>query len=77
MSECAMQPESTVGHFLLPALLVRTPQPSDVAGLAALLVAEMGHGKPSQIKHAIEQSAAPINPLLGSGRISVSNTLGL
>jgi len=48
-----------------------------VAGLAALLVAEMGHGKPNQIKHAIELSAAPVNPLLGRGRISVSNALGL
>ena len=48
-----------------------------VAGLAALLVAEMGHGQPSQIKHAILQSAADINPLLGRGRMSVSNAFGL
>jgi hypothetical protein len=48
-----------------------------VAGLAALLVAQMGHGQPQLIKQAIENSAAPINPLLGRGRISVSNALGL
>jgi subtilisin family serine protease len=48
-----------------------------VTGLAALLVAQMGHGQPAAIKHAIEQSAVDINPLLGRGRISVSNALGL
>jgi len=48
-----------------------------VAGLAALLVAEMGHGQPQEIKHAIEKSADPINPLLGRGRISVRNAFGL
>jgi len=48
-----------------------------VAGLAASLVAEMGHGQPSVIKHAILSSAADINPLLGRGRISVSNAFGL
>jgi lantibiotic leader peptide-processing serine protease len=48
-----------------------------VAGLAALLVDKYGHGQPQTIKHAIEQSADPINPLLGRGRISVKNALGL
>lgn len=48
-----------------------------VTGLAALLIAEGAKGQPQQVKHAIEQSAAPINPLLGRGRISVSNALGL
>jgi len=48
-----------------------------VAGLAASLVAEMGHGQPSAIKHAILKSAADINPLLGRGRVSVSNAFGL
>jgi lantibiotic leader peptide-processing serine protease len=48
-----------------------------VAGLAALLVAEMGHGQPQQIKQAIQNSADPINPLLGRGRISVRNAFGL
>jgi subtilisin family serine protease len=48
-----------------------------VAGLAALLVAEHGHGQPQTIKRIIEQSAVPVNPLLGRGRISVTNALGL
>lgn len=48
-----------------------------VAGLAALLVAQMGHGQPQLIKQAIEKSAAPIDPQFGRGRISVSNALGL
>ena len=48
-----------------------------VAGLAALLVAQYGHGQPQMIKHLIEQSAVAVNPLLGRGRISVSNALGL
>lgn len=48
-----------------------------VAGLAALLVAERGHGQPQMIKQIIVNSAAPINPLLGRGRISVTNALGL
>jgi len=48
-----------------------------VAGLAALLVSEMGHGHPSQIKNTILNSAVPIDPLLGRGRISVKNALGL
>jgi subtilisin family serine protease len=47
-----------------------------VAGLAALLVAEMGHGQPQQIKQAIVKSADPANPLLARGRMSVRNALG-
>jgi hypothetical protein len=47
-----------------------------VAGLAALLIAETGKGNPASIKHQIEQSADPINPLLGSGRINVPKALG-
>jgi lantibiotic leader peptide-processing serine protease len=48
-----------------------------VAGLAAMLVAEKGHGIPDDIKDIILSSAAPVNPLIGRGRISVSNALGL
>jgi len=48
-----------------------------VAGLAALLVAERGHGRPQNIKQIIEQSAVPIDPALGRGRISVAAAVGL
>lgn len=48
-----------------------------VTGLAALLVDEYGHGQPQLIKRLIEQSADPIDPLYGRGRISVKNALGL
>ena len=53
-----------------------------VAGLAALLVAEQGHGQPQQIKQAIVKSAIDLgqvgtDPFFGRGRISVSNALGL
>jgi subtilisin family serine protease len=53
-----------------------------VAGLAALLVAEQGHGQPTQIKQAIVKSAVDLgqtgtDPFFGRGRLSVSNALGL
>ena len=48
-----------------------------VSGLAALLVEKYGHGQPQTIKHLIEQTSDPIDPLFGSGRISVKNALGL
>jgi len=47
-----------------------------VTGLAALLIAENGKGQPEQIKHLIERSADPINPLMGRGRINVQTALG-
>jgi subtilisin family serine protease len=53
-----------------------------VAGLAALLVAETGHGQPSVIKNAIEKSADDLgqpgtDPFYGRGRINVAKALGL
>jgi len=53
-----------------------------VAGLAALLVAEQGHGNPSQIKATILNSAvdlgAPgVDPNYGRGLIDVAKALGL
>jgi subtilisin family serine protease len=53
-----------------------------VAGLAALLVAELGHGRPSQIKAAILKSALDLgqpgtDPYFGRGRIDVAKALGL
>jgi len=53
-----------------------------VAGLAALLVAEQGHGRPSQIKAAILNSANDLgqpgtDPYYGRGLIDVAKALGL
>jgi subtilisin family serine protease len=53
-----------------------------VAGLAALLVAEMGKDKPAQIKARIQQSAIDAgqtgtDPYFGKGRIDVAGALGL
>ncbi len=53
-----------------------------VSGLAALLVAQMGHRKPSQIKAAIMKSADDlgqpgVDPYFGAGRINVAKALGL
>jgi subtilisin family serine protease len=53
-----------------------------VAGLAALLVAEMGKDRPAQIKARIQQSAidagqSGTDPYFGKGRIDVARALGL
>ena len=53
-----------------------------VAGLAALLVAEHGHGRPQEIKHDIETSSDDLgqngtDPYFGRGRINVKTALGL
>ena len=53
-----------------------------VAGLAALLVEDIGHGKPSQVKQRLQKTADDLgqpgkDPLYGHGRINVPNALGL
>lgn len=48
-----------------------------VSGLAALLVADNGHGNPQKIKRLIASSGDRINPLFGKGRINVEKALGL
>lgn len=53
-----------------------------VAGLAALLVAEQGHGDPARIKALIQGSAVDLgtpgtDPFFGRGRINVRRALGL
>jgi len=53
-----------------------------VAGLAALIVEDVGHGKPAQVKTRLQRSADDLgprglDPYFGHGRISVPNALGL
>ncbi len=53
-----------------------------VAGLAALLVAELGHGQPALIKQRLKGSADDLgqpgtDPFYGAGRINVARALGL
>jgi subtilisin family serine protease len=53
-----------------------------VSGLAALLVERIGHGRPSQVRAAIQQGADDLgqpgtDPFYGKGRINVPNTLHL
>jgi len=53
-----------------------------VSGLAALLVEDVGHGKPSQVKAKLLQSAEDLgepgtDPFYGKGRISVPRALDL
>jgi subtilisin family serine protease len=63
--------------------MIGTSQASPhVSGLAALLVAEQGRGRPSQIKASIFKSAVDLaqpgtDPYYGRGRIDVANALGL
>jgi hypothetical protein len=53
-----------------------------VAGLAALLVAQLGHGNPALIASRIMQSADDLgepgtDPYYGKGRINVARALGV
>ncbi len=53
-----------------------------VAGLAALLVEDIGHGRPAQVKHRLQKTADDLgergkDPLYGHGRINVPRALGL
>ena len=53
-----------------------------VSGLAALIVEDVGRGKPSQVKTRLQQSAEDLgapgtDPLYGKGRISVPRALNL
>jgi len=53
-----------------------------VSGLAALLVAQLGHGKPTLIRERILQSAddlgqAGTDPYYGKGRINIARALGV
>jgi len=53
-----------------------------VAGLAALLVAQLGHGNPALIRARILQSVDDlgepgVDPYYGKGRVNVARALGL
>ena len=53
-----------------------------VTGLAALLVAQLGHGKPELVRERLLQSADDFglpgtDPYYGRGRINVARALGL
>lgn len=53
-----------------------------VAGLAALIVEDIGHGRPSQVKARLQQTADDLgqngtDPNYGKGRINVPRALGL
>ncbi|WP_420126196.1 S8 family serine peptidase [Longimicrobium sp.] len=50
-----------------------------VSGLAALLVAQRGHGKPNQVRNEIRRGTDNVGPreYFGRGRINVPETLGL
>jgi lantibiotic leader peptide-processing serine protease len=53
-----------------------------VSGLAALIVEDVGRGRPSQVKSRLQQSADDLgargkDPLYGHGRINVPRSLGL
>lgn len=48
-----------------------------VTGLAALLVADIGHGKQNKIKKTIEDTGDRIPARLGEGRINVAKALGI
>ena len=52
------------------------------AGLAALIVEDVGHGNPSQVKARLQQSADDLgatgtDPFYGKGRINVPRAEGL
>jgi subtilisin family serine protease len=76
LSECAGP-----GNWFAGSLGTSNASPQ-VAGLAALLVSQLGHGKSAQVQAAIETSADDlgkpgVDPFYGKGRINVARALGL
>jgi subtilisin family serine protease len=85
---CTTTPTQTTGA---PACRARQPVAQGagtsfaaphVAGLAALLVAQLGHGNPALIRARILQSADDLgqpgtDPYYGKGRINIARALGL
>jgi subtilisin family serine protease len=74
-------PQCQTGTFVVG--LIGTSQATPhVSGLAALLVEDIGHGKPSQVKARLQQTAddlgqAGTDPFYGKGRINVPRAEGL
>jgi len=69
------------GNYVLSASGTSMASPH-TSGLAALVVAEIGHDRPSQVIAKIQQSADDLgqpgtDPAYGKGRINVANALGL
>ena len=76
----AVRPCSTGGS--VTANIGTSQAAPHVAGLAALLVAEMGKNRPADIKERIKDSADDVgetgtDPYFGKGRINVARALGL
>lgn len=74
-------PHCATGNHLVPNIGTSMAAPH-VSGLAALLVEDAGHGKPSQVKARLLQSADDLgqrgtDPYYGKGRINVPRALGL
>lgn len=74
-------PICQTGTFVLGASGTSMASPH-AAGLAALIVAEIGHGKPAQVRARLLQTADDlghpgVDPAYGHGRINVPKALGL
>ena len=70
------------GGFLAAGAIGTSLSSPHVAGLAALVVAQIGHGRSAQVRAIIENSADDLgkpgaDPLYGKGRINVPRALGL
>ncbi len=64
------------GGFILGFIGTRQATPH-AAGVAALIVVNIGHGKPAQVKRVLETTADPVNgtrddPFFGNGRINAA-----
>jgi len=74
-------PVCQTGTFVLGVIGTSQATPH-VSGLAALLVEQVGHGNPSQVKARLQQSADDLgatgtDPFYGKGRINVPRAEGL
>jgi subtilisin family serine protease len=74
-------PQCRTGNYIIGSQGTSMAAPH-VSGLAALLVDQIGHGHPSQLKARLLQGADDlglpgVDPFYGKGRINVPKTLGL
>lgn len=75
-------PSACASGFIVNGFVGTSQATPHVTGLAALLMANGGKGKPNQVKNAIEKSADDLgqpgtDPFFGRGRINVAKALGL